>query len=162
MQPLFDDQQLRRFQELHGQAPWLYSGGQMFYPPVMPPLPLARPLFLEQEERRLQGISNVGDQSQFAYPYMVPQGVQENVELKKGPELVLEENRKLKERLEALEDSRCEEDQKFSTPDGDTKEAVRPPEGRKSSLGALEAETTKEAVRPPVEGRKSSQARPEP
>ena len=56
--------------------------------------------------------------------------IQENVELKKGLEMVLEENRKLKERWEGLENSRCEEDQKFSTPDGETKEAVRPPPTR--------------------------------
>ena len=53
----------------------------MFYPPVMPPPPLARPLFLKQEERRLQGTSTVGDQSLFAYPNIVPQSVQENVQL---------------------------------------------------------------------------------
>jgi hypothetical protein len=67
-------------------------------------------------------------------------------------ESVLEENRKLRERIELLENLNGEEDQKFSTPDGDVKEAetpkeaVRPPKnGHGNSGGSLEAETPKEA-----------------
>ena len=140
--PLFDEQQLTRFQELHSQAPWLYPGGQTMFPqmPIQPPL--ARPLFLEQDERRLQGTPNVGDQPSFAYPYMVPPSFQENVELRKGLEAVLEENRKLKQRIEALENSKDEEDLKFSTPNDEVQEAERPPvEGPRNP---------KEAERPPL------------
>ena len=47
-QLLFDDQQLRRFQELYAQAAWLYPGGRQL---PLPPPPfqnsIARPLFLE-------------------------------------------------------------------------------------------------------------------
>ena len=97
--PLFDDQQLRRFQELFNQAPWLYPGN-MFVPPQMQPL--ARPLFLEQDERRL----GVGDPMQpVSNPFASQSGFQENNDLKRGLELVLEENRKLRERVEALESS---------------------------------------------------------
>ena len=33
--PLFDESQIRRFQELYSQAPWLYAGGQLLGPPSM-------------------------------------------------------------------------------------------------------------------------------
>ena len=125
MQPLFDEQQLRRFQELHNQAPWLYPGNQMVFPQMQLQPPLARPLFLDQEERRVQGISNAGDQPPVAYPIMVPSTVHENAELRRGLQAVMEENRKLRERVELLENSNLEEP-KFSTPNGEDKEAETP------------------------------------
>ena len=64
-QPLFDDQKLRRFQELYAQAPWLYFGGQLPLPPPPFQNPIARPLFLEQDERRLQGTAGVVKQTPF-------------------------------------------------------------------------------------------------
>ena len=88
-QPLFDEQQLRRFQELHNQAPWLYLGGQIMVPPMQVQPPLARLIFLDQEERRLQGILIVGEKAPVAYPYMVPSSLHENVELRKGSESVM-------------------------------------------------------------------------
>lgn len=52
-QPLFDEDQLRRFHELHAQAQWLYPGGPTRPPVALQPLqPVQRPLFLEYEERR--------------------------------------------------------------------------------------------------------------
>ena len=125
-QPLFDDQQLRRFQELFQQAPWLYPGGPVaFHQPAIQP-PISRPLFLEQDERRIQ--ETVGMGSQYVYPYAP--AVRENLELKRGIEEVLEENRKLREKVERLEKaqlSQSEEDPKFSTPTGDNpKEAETP------------------------------------
>ena len=84
-QPLFDDQQLRRFQELYAQAPWLYpQGGQIPMPPPPFQHPVARPLFLEQDERRLQGTAGMVDQTPFVYPYMPSVGPQESMELKRN------------------------------------------------------------------------------
>ena len=156
MQPLFDEQQLRRFQELHNQAPWLYPGNQMVFPQMQLQPPLARPLFLDQEERRVQGISNAGDQPPVAYPIMVPSTVHENAELRRGLQAVMEENRKLRERVELLENSNLEEP-KFSTPNGEDKEAetpnqeaARPPRSSAKPQDLKEAETPhKEAARPP-------------
>ena len=159
-QPLFDDQQLRRFQELFQQAPWLYPGGPVaFHQPAIQP-PISRPLFLEQDERRMQ--ETVGMGSQYVYPYGPAVGVRENLELKKGIEEVLEENRKLREKVERLEKaqlSQSEEDPKFSTPTGDNpkeaetpnQEADRPPKGSQSyHRSQQEAETPyQEADRPP-------------
>lgn len=107
-QPLFDEQQLRRFQELHNQAPWLYLGGQIRVPSMQVQPPLARLIFLDQEERRLQ--------APVAYPYMVPPSLHQNVELRKGSESVMEENRKLRARIELFENSNGEEDPKVFHP----------------------------------------------
>ena len=61
-QPLFADQQLRKFQDLFNQAPWQYPGGHMgFHQPASPP-PLSIPLFLEQDEGRMQETVGVGSQ----------------------------------------------------------------------------------------------------
>ena len=72
----------------------------------------------------------VGMGSQYVYPYGPAVGVRENLELKKGIEEVLAENRKLREKVERLEKaqlSQSEEDPKFSTPTGDNpKEAETP------------------------------------
>ena len=59
----------------------------------MPP-PLSRPLFLEQDERRLEA---TGMGSQYVYPYMPPMESHESQELKKGLEELMRENRKLRE-----------------------------------------------------------------
>ena len=80
--------------------------------------PLARLIFLDQEERRLQ--------APVAYPYMVPPSLYQNVELRKGSESVMEENRKLRARIELFENSNGEEDPKFSTLAGEVKEAETP------------------------------------
>ena len=82
-QPLFDDQQLMRFQELYAQAPWLYPGGQLPLPPLPFQDPIARPLFLEQDEGRLQGTAGILEQTPFLYPYMPSVGRQEDLELRR-------------------------------------------------------------------------------
>ena len=112
----------KNIQELHSQAPWLYPGGHMMFPPIQVQPPLARPLILDQEERRLQENPNVGDQPPVAYPYMVPQAFHANAELRRGLEVLMAENRKLRERIELFENSNGKEDQKFSTPNGESKE----------------------------------------
>ena len=149
-QPRFDDQQVRRFHEMFQQAPWLYPGAQMMAPPVHVQPAIARPLFLEQEERRMY----TGDQPPLGYP-MVP-GIQETMEFRRGLEMMMEENKKLREKVEMFEKLRSDDDQKFSTPDSNQKEVETkqetmkfPPnvQGSQSSTGIG---TTKEAARPPL------------
>ena len=57
------------------QAPWLYPGAQQlrYHQLTMPP-PIARPLFLEQDERRVQGSLQVGEALQFVFPYGQKEG----------------------------------------------------------------------------------------
>ena len=130
--PLFDEQQLRQFQETFNQAPWLYPGAQQSMIPqlAMPP-PIARPLFLEQNERRVQGSLQVGEAPQFVYPYAQNPGPQENSGLKRGLDMLMEEETS---RMCFSLDSQKEEEQQFSTPNGEQKEAET---------------TTKKAARPP-------------
>ena len=133
-QPLFDEQQLRQFQETFNQAPWLYPGAQqlMIPQPAMPP-PIARPLFLEQDERRVQGSLQVGEAPQFVYPYAQNPGPQENLGLKRDLEMLMEENKKLRECVLAWK-SQKEEEPQFPHLMGEQKEAET---------------TTKKAARPP-------------
>ena len=146
--PLFDDQQLRRFQELYAQAPWLYPGGQIPVPPPPFQHPIARPLFLEQDERRLQGNIGVGDQTPFVFPYMPSVGPQEGVEWRKELRELMDENRKLRSRIEVLE--KGTEEPKFSTPEGHLKEAETTK--KEAETPTKEAETpTKEAENPKKE-----------
>ena len=67
--------------------------------PMQPPL--ARPLFLEHEEHRLQGQRNGGEQPPILNPYVQSPGFHENAELRRKLEMMMEENQKLKDRLEA-------------------------------------------------------------
>ena len=98
----------------------------MLGPHSMMPLPIARPLFSEQDERRVHGIGMVGDQAPFMYPYMPQPGPSESVELRRELERIMEENQKLRARIETLENLRIDDDQKFSTPEDPKKEAVDP------------------------------------
>ena len=65
--------------------------------PMQPPL--ARPLFLEHEQRRLQSQRNVGEQPPILNPYVQSPGF--HAELRRNLEMMMEENQKLKDRLEA-------------------------------------------------------------
>ena len=160
-QPLFDEQQLRQFQEMFNQAPWLYPGAQpLMMPQLTMPPQIARPLFLEQDERRVQGSLQVGEALQFVFPYGQKEG--QNPRLQEIPfqsrldlEMLMEENKKLRERVLALESQKEEE---FSTPNGEQKgaettikEAVRPPKTEAEetrNFRSKEAETTNEAAGP--------------
>ena len=127
--PLFDDEQLRRFQELYRQAPNIYPGfvqgvmqPPMAFQPPMHPLPLQRPLFLEQDEDRMRGRM----EQSLTYPYRN----HENDELREQVQLLIGENRFLKTRLEVLEVRKPEDPVKFSTPESQkpgSEEAARPP-----------------------------------
>ena len=101
---------------------YLYPGGQMMMLQLLMQPPLARPLFLEHEERRLQSQRNVAEQPPILNPYVQSPGFHENAELRRNLKIMMEENQKLKDRLEALERPRQEDEPKFSTPDAINKE----------------------------------------
>ena len=148
--PLFDEQQVRHFHELFSQAPWQYPGGQMMMPQLPMQPPLARPLFLEHEERRLQGQRNIGEQPPVFDPYVQSPGFHENAELRRNLEMMMEEkNQKLKGRLEALERPRQEDEPKFSTPDAINKEIEISKEAARPQSAYLGCQSPKEAARPP-------------
>ena len=85
---------------------------------------VARPLFLEQDERRTQGSAGMGEQTSMVFPYMPQQHAHETMERRRMFQEVMEENRKLRERVEVLE--KGEEEPKFSTPNGESKEVDKP------------------------------------
>ena len=132
-QPLFDEQQLRQFQEMFNQAPRLYPGAQqlmMSNQLTMPP-PIARPLFLEQDERRVQGSLQVGEALQFAFPYGQREGQNprpQEIPFQSRSDLtmLMEENEQLQERVLAVESQKEEEPH---TQWG-TKRRLRPPQRR--------------------------------
>ena len=136
MTPLFDENQVRRFQELYAQAPWLFPQnvpqaplslmrpGQ-FLPPVQ------RPLFLEQDERRMHEEGRVGSSGFHGHGHDRSMDVdRENRELRRNLEKVLRENQLLRERVDALEFQKLDEDQRFATPNGSDGQLERPPKRR--------------------------------
>ena len=89
-----------------------------FHQPASPP-PLSIPLFLEQDEGRMQETVGVGSQYVSLHVHTSGRGSRE---LQKGIEEMMEENRRLKEKIERLEkaqSSQSEEDPKCSTPNRD-------------------------------------------
>ena len=98
---------------LFSQAPWLYPGGQLMMPQLPMQPSLARPLFLEHEEHRLQGQRSGGEQPPILNPYVQSPGFHENAELRRKLEMMMEENQKLKDPLDALERLRQEDEPKF-------------------------------------------------
>ena len=136
MTPLFDEHQLRRFHELYSQAPWLYSENAPL--PMLPPgqmlPPVQRPLFLDQDERRIGEEGRIGS-SGFQVHERNMEMDRENQELKRNIERVLRENQLLRGRVDALAFQKIEEDQRFAPPNGFDGQLERPPK--------------KEADRPP-------------
>ena len=82
------------------------------------------------------------DQTRFVYPYMPSVGPQENMELKRELKELIDENRKLRDRVEVLE--KGSEDPKFSTPEGHCKEAETTTKEAETTRKEAET-TTKEA-----------------
>ena len=150
MTPLFDENQLRRFQELYAQAPWLYPQHVPHAPlSLMPPgqflPPVQRPLFLEQDERRMHEEGRVGSSGFHGHGHDRSMDVdRENRELRRNLEKVLRENQLLRERVDALEFQKLDEDQRFATPNGFDGQLERPPK--------------KEADRPPKRPREAEEA----
>ena len=92
----------------------------MMVPPVHVQPSIARPLFFDQEERRMQS----GEQPSLGYPLAT--GFHENMELRRNLEMMIEENKKLRDRVETLEKSRSEKIQS-SRPLMVIKRGPRPP-----------------------------------
>jgi len=157
-QPLFDEQQLRQFQETFNQAPWLYPGAQQLMIPqlAMPP-PIARPLFLEQDERRVQGSLQVGEAPQFVYPYAQNPGPQENLGLKRDLEMLMEENKKLRECVLAWK-SQKEEEPRFPHLMVN-KRRLRPPQERPLDPQSMKLKSPKDSAS--KEPQRLKQRRPE-
>ena len=194
--PLFTDDQLRRFQDLYGQAPLLYGMHALHQQqPTMLGTPmdpvrseLVRPLFLEQDEKRLAASAPaLGSRSAVpvqAYPQMTE-------ETQKMIQDLFQENERLRNRLDSLEDgsgkfaTREEAEKKSKTKDkgkrrskeadrppkpAKTKEAERPPKTKEkktkevrsssSSPGEESIHKTKEAARPPKPSKVEEAARP--
>ena len=101
MTPLFDENQLRRFQELYAQAPWLYPQHVPQAPlPLMPPgqlmPPVQRPLFFEQDERRMHEEGWIGSSGYYGHDRSIDVD-RENQELRKNIGNKLRENQFLRE-----------------------------------------------------------------
>ena len=108
-----------------------------------------------------KGLCKLGKHRKFSFPYGQREGQnpgpQENLGLKRDLETLMEENKKLGERVLALE-SQKEREPQFSTPNGEqkeaeitAKEAARPPKTEAEetrNFRSKEAETAKEAAGP--------------
>lgn len=153
MLPLFDEGQLRRFQELYQQAPLIYAHRNEGPLPLMDQPanpPLRRPLFLEQEDRRVPDEQN---RQGVGQGWNVEAG-NERESMKMMLQQLAMENQMLKIRLERVEMMRGEEEPKFATPNGSegnkggsAKEAVDPQPGG-SARPPKAPEDVKEAADP--------------
>ena len=180
VQPLFDQQQLMRLQELAvPQGTLLYPALGAHTMTFQQAPPLQRPLFLEGEEMRTQFAGAYVQRPVFLEGGPVnaapPLQDQQQVQQQPAAEAVLSaqaqdltmlvqtlvhENEKLRGRIQALEVKKGEENQLFTTPTGSEK--------LKEGTGSpKEAETTtapnglaKEAVRPPSKEAETPLARP--
>ena len=144
--PLFTDEQARALNQLHDQAPWMYQSGRSVFSPYP-----NRPAFLEHEEERLrEGLTERERQVQFMRERLFQEQL-EKEELRKAVSNVLEDNQRMKTRLQELESKVKDADLRFSTPDGSQEaETTKDPRGSKEAettkepRGSKEAETTKE------------------
>eukprot|EP00435_Cladocopium_sp_Y103_P074788 s90_g51.t1 len=142
VEPLFTQEQVRQFQELHDQAPWLYA--------QRPPLSFAtpqRPSFLSQEELNTGGAPSRRDPQMeyFQDRYMHDQFEKE--EIRKTLRLLVEENRMLKNQLEAISQGTAQRSRELEEPRFSTPEEQEKSEGKsKAGSEAKEAETPKKAA----------------
>ena len=151
--PLFTEEQARALNELHDRAPWLYQSGRSAFSPY-----LHRPAFLEHEEDRLrEGLSERDRQLQYMRDRLL-QEQNEKEELKRAVSSVLEDNQRMRVRLQDLEAKVRDPEQKFSTPEGSQKQEA---ETTKEPRGSKEAETTKDQRTGP-EAEASTSAHQEP
>eukprot|EP00435_Cladocopium_sp_Y103_P030730 s947_g7.t1 len=114
--PLFSEEQVAQMLRLHNQAPWLYGGPGMGFTPH-----IARPTFLPAEEEVNPQFRNRQYQDRI-----------EAEEVRRNMEIVLEENRLLKDRLAQLE-SRVFEEPKFSTPESQKGRFEEPPKPKEAA-----------------------------
>ena len=96
---------------------------------------LHRPAFLEHEEDRLrEGLSERDRQLQYMRDRLF-QEQNEKEELKRAVSSVLEDNQRMKVRLQDLEAKVRDPEQKFSTPEGSQKQGPRPPKNPEDQGG---------------------------
>ena len=110
--------------------------------------PLQRPLFLEQEEMRFQGVPTIYEHGGFMpRPSQLP----DQDPLRSQVKALVNENRELRKKIEDLEVQKPGSESKFSTPKEakrSTGEVRRPP--KEAARPPKEAEVSrKEADRPP-------------
>ena len=126
--PLFTEEQVAQLVRLQNQAAWLYGGHGMGFTPH-----LARPAFLPAEE-------------EVGLPPLRNRQYQERIETeetRRNMEVVLEENRTLKERLAFLE-SKFSEEPRFLTPESQKGRFDEPPKKKEAADPRfVQAETTK-------------------
>ena len=139
--PLFTDEQVAQLVRLQNQAPWMYGSMGIGITPQV-----TRPAFLPSEE-------DVG--LQFARNRQF----QERMEvegIRKNMEMVLEENKLLKERLAQLE-SRVMDEPRFSTPEsqkGNSEDPQQRKEAADPHLSGGKPGSFKEAADPHLSGGK--------
>ena len=115
--PLFTEEQVAQLVRLQNQAAWLYGGHGMGFTPH-----LARPAFLpDEEEVGLPPLRNRQYQERI-----------ETEEIRRNMEVVLEENRTLKERLAFLE-SKFSEEPRFLTPESQKGRFDEPPKKKEAA-----------------------------
>ena len=109
--PLFSEQQLRQFEELHNRAPWIYGTD----------LGTSRPNWLEMEDRRLLALQEERDRLRLESEAIRFRQEEERQNLLLRLKVLEEENRLLK--------SGNDRSSIYGTPDGsrkDRKEAADP------------------------------------
>ena len=178
--PWFNEDQLRYLDQMYQQAPWLYEKRPVGLTPQ-----IQRPLFLEQEEQRIQSRSLGATPIQApmlqqppGYPghaFMPPQTgfhhpLPESLEFQRVLSQVVEENRRLQTRVAELEvqgltvRARDSADQKFATPESEKnaqagEAKTKDTEERMKMLKQLSGWLTGEAGRQ-VEGSREEQVDP--
>jgi len=133
--PLFSEQQLRQFEELHNRAPWIYGTD----------LGTSRPNWLEMEDRRLLALQEERDRLRLESEAIRFRQEEERQNLLLRLKVLEEENRLLK--------SGNDRSSIYGTPEGsrkDRKEAADPrkPEAPKEAADPRKFEASKEAVDP--------------
>ena len=152
--PLFDESQIRRFQEIYNQAPWLYPGNQLLGPPAMVPQPIARPCFWSKMSVESMELGWLGIKLHTCFHTCLNLVPLNMLNLEGNWKRIMEENQKLRARIETLDSMRVDDDQKFSTPEEPKKEAVDPHSKEAAGSRAKEAVDphSKEVAGSPLKG----------
>ena len=114
VQPLFSAEQMQALQQpifpnLHGPARQT---------PIQAPVQdLPRPAFLEEEQARWKGELDRRDQQLFELQELCKETQLEKFEISQQVMLLVQENKRMKQRMEELEEKQRESDSRFSTPE---------------------------------------------
>ena len=146
--PLFTPEQIQQMTHLHMQAPWLYGTSSSGFGPT-----IQRPGFLEMDEKRINEELREKDKQIDELKTRMFRDQQEQSEIKRLLLAVVEENKKLKDRVLAVE----MQPQDFATPDSHSKDGSIQADGsasmnpRRLQGLKLEGLFEQEAARPPKE-----------